>query len=269
MSQAAPVLRRGGLAAAALLFAWAPICASGASPQPTFYTYDVVRALPHDPNAFTEGLVYRDGKLYESTGLNGESTLREVDLETGRVVREISLPAAYFGEGLALIGAHAYQLTWQNHVGFIYDAATFRQTGTFTYDGEGWGLATDGKRLVMSDGTPRIRFLDPATFRVVRSIWVAVGDRPIARLNELEWIKGELFANVWLTDSVVRIDPATGRVLGVIDFSGLLPESARGPRTDVLNGIAYDPAGDRIFVTGKRWPKLFEVRLKPEPAVAR
>jgi glutamine cyclotransferase len=240
-----------------------PSIASGESPAPVRYSYRVIHAWPHDPAAFTQGLVFRDGDLLESTGLYGESTLREVELQTGRVLKRVSLPSEYFTEGLAFIGSRAYQLTWQNHKGFIYDVDTFRPEGEFTYEGEGWGLATDGSLLVMSDGTSRIRFFDPAGYRLVREIHVTTSGRPVERLNELEWIKGEIFANVWQTDEVVRIDPSNGVVRGIVDFSGLLPLDERRPDTDVLNGIAYDAAGGRLFVTGKRWPEIFEVRLIP------
>jgi glutamine cyclotransferase len=231
----------------------------------TRYGYEVVRAWPHDPAAFTQGLVFREGSLLESTGLNGRSTLREVELETGRPRKQVALANQYFGEGLAVIGSQAFQLTWQNGKGFVYDVDTFRLVKEFTYTGEGWGLATDGKLLILSDGTSQIRFLDPATFQMVRTIQVTRDGRPLERLNELEFIHGEIFANVWETDEIVRIDPATGVVRGVIDFSGLLPRTERRPDTNVLNGIAYDPAGDRLFVTGKLWPKVFEVRLKVVP----
>ncbi len=229
------------------------------------YSYEVVQAWPHDNAAFTEGLLFRNGDLLESTGLNGESTLRDVELNTGRMLKEISIPAQYFGEGLTVIGAHAYQLTWRNGVGFIYDADTFQQEGQFTYTGEGWGLTTDGHWLILSDGTPRIRFIDPVTFQVVRTINVTEAGQPVENLNGLAWIKGEIFSNVWQTDEIVRIDPATGNVRGVVDLSGLLAPEDRRPDTDVLNGIAYDAARDRLFVTGKRWPKVFEIRLKPKP----
>ena len=229
---------------------------------PARYTYEVVHSWPHDPGAFTQGLVFQNGELLESTGLNGRSSLREVNLETGRVMRQDTVPSAYFAEGLAVIGDKAYQLTWKGQTGFIYDVPSFELRGTFPYEGEGWGLTTDGTLLVMSDGTSSIRFIDPETFKVVRSIDVTLSGKPVVRLNELEWIKGEIFANVWQTDTVVRIDPKTGEVRGVIDFSFLLPLDQRAG-ADVLNGIAYDPAHDRLFVTGKLWPKLFEVRLKP------
>jgi glutaminyl-peptide cyclotransferase len=237
---------------------------SGGESAATYYTYQVVHVWPHDPEAFTQGLLFRDGELLESTGLYGHSSLRAVELETGRVLREISIPQEYFAEGLAVIGARAYQLTWQNQKGFIYDAVTFQKEGQFNYGGEGWGLTTDGRLLVLSDGTDQIRFLDPASFETVRRIHVALSGHPLPLLNELEWIKGEIFANVWQTDEVVRIDPSTGNVRGVVDFYGLLPPADRRPETDVLNGIAYDTARDRLFVTGKRWPKIFEVRLVPK-----
>lgn len=229
------------------------------------YTYHIVNTWPHDRQAFTQGLVFIDGRLFESTGLNGESSLREVDLATGRVRRRVDVPAQYFAEGLAILGGQAFQLTWQNQRAFVYDRETFRLEKEFSYTGEGWGLTTDGRWLVMSDGSSQIRFLDPATFAVMRSIVVTHGGLPVPRLNELEWINGEIFANVWQSDLVVRIDPRSGNVTGVIDFTGLLPPQDRDASTDVLNGIAYDAARDRLFVTGKRWPKLFEVRLQRVP----
>ncbi len=236
------------------------------APQPPVrYSYEVVAAWPHDPKAFTQGLVFRDGNFLESTGLNGQSTLREEEVKTGRVLKQIAVPAQYFAEGLAVVGDRAYQLTWRSGKGFVYDVDTFRLERDFGYEGEGWGLATDGRVLILSDGTSRIRFLDPATFQVQRTIEVTQAGKPVDQLNELEWINGEIFANVWQTNEILRIDPATGRVRGAIDFSGLLAPQDRGPETDVLNGIAYDPAGDRLFVTGKRWPKIFEVRLKAVP----
>jgi len=229
------------------------------------YTYHVVNAWPHDRQAFTQGLVFLNGRLFESTGLNGESSLREVDLTSGRVLRKVDVPAQYFAEGLAILGGKAFQLTWQDQRAFVYDRETFRLEKEFSYTGEGWGLTTDGRWLVMSDGSSQIRFLDPTTFAVTRSILVTHGGLPVPRLNELEWIKGEIFANVWQTDVVVRIDPHGGNVTGVIDFTGLLPPQDRDASTDVLNGIAYDAARDRLFVTGKRWPKIFEVRLQRIP----
>ena len=229
------------------------------------YSYEIVNTYPHDRKAFTQGLVFFDGKLIESTGLNGQSTLREVDLASGKVLRQAPVSDKYFAEGLAILGGKAYQLTWQAQKGFVYDEATFRPEREFSYTGEGWGLATDGHSLIMSDGTPQIRFLDPGTFQVERAIQVAARGQTVKWLNELEYIQGEIFANVWQTPYVVRIDPANGAVTGVIDFSGLLQPADYDTNTDVLNGIAYDSAKDRLFVTGKRWPKLFEVRLKRVP----
>lgn len=226
------------------------------------YTFKVVTIHPHDPGAFTEGLVFLDGTLLESTGLNGQSSLRKVELKTGRVLKHVEVPEQYFAEGLAVLAGKVFQLTWQNHKGFVYDLESLRLKREFPYEGEGWGLTTDGQWLILSDGTDQIRFLDPLTFEVKRTIRVQLHDRSVDRLNELEYIKGEIFANVWGADHVVRIDPATGRVVGLIDFTGLFSAQERRSKEDVLNGIAYDAAEDRLFVTGKRWPKLFEVRLK-------
>ena len=239
-----------------------PTAGSASASAVVHYTYEVVKRWPHDRGAFTQGLVFREGSLIESTGLNGHSSLREVSLESGRVLKQVTLPQVYFAEGLTVVGTHAFQLTWQNRKGFVYDVDTFQAQKEFAYDGEGWGLATDGQLLILSDGTARIRFLDPVTFAPNRTVNVTREGQPLDRLNELEFIQGEIFANVWQTDDVVRIDPATGVVRGVINFSGLLAPRDRGPETDVLNGIAYDAKGDRLFITGKRWPWLFEVRLK-------
>jgi glutamine cyclotransferase len=226
------------------------------------YSYNVVNTWPHDSNAFTQGLIFLNGALLESTGLNGQSSLRKVDLNTGKVLKQVTVPIQYFAEGMTVLGGKIFQLTWQNHKGFVYDLETFQLEKEFAYDGEGWGLTTDGQSLILSDGTARIRFLDPATFKVIRTINVLDRGNPINHLNELEYVKGEIYANVWGTNFVVRIDPATGRVLGVINLTGLLAPQDYTQETDVLNGIAYDATGDRLFVTGKRWPKLFEVRLK-------
>jgi glutamine cyclotransferase len=230
--------------------------------DPSSYTYEVINAWPHDRGAFTQGLVFLDGALLESTGLNGQSSLRRVELKTGNVLQRAEVPAQYFAEGLAVLNGRLFQLTWQNQKGFVYDLKSFRLEKEFTYSGEGWGLTTDGRWLIMSDGTAQLRFLDPATLEVKRKITVTAHGQPVDRLNELEYIKGEVFANMWGTDYVVRIEPTSGRVVGVIDFTGLLPAEERDENTDVFNGIAYDAAADRLFVTGKRWPKLYEVRLK-------
>jgi glutaminyl-peptide cyclotransferase len=223
------------------------------------WRHDVVRAYPHDKDAFTQGLVFRDGALFESTGLNGRSSLRRVDLATGRVARRISVDRRYFAEGLASWGPNLVQLTWETGIAFVYDRATFALLRTFTYQGEGWGLSDDGRYLVMSDGSSTLRFLDPATFAVTRRVTVLDGARPIDHLNELEVVEGLIFANVWLTDRIAVIDPADGRVVGWLDLKGLAPAGVTSDA--VLNGIAYDAAGKRLFVTGKLWPKLYEIRV--------
>jgi glutamine cyclotransferase len=225
------------------------------------YTYEIVNVYPHDASAFTQGLVFHQGFLYESAGHYGQSNLRKVELETGRVLKRAEVPAQYFAEGLALFNGRLIQLTWQERTGFIYDQETFQQLGTFSYTGEGWGLAHDGKSLILSDGTNQIRFLDPNTFQVQRTITVRDRGQAITRLNELEYVNGEIFANIWYTDRVARINPADGSVVGWIELNGLLTPQD-GSRADVLNGIAYDSATNRLFVTGKWWPKLFEIRLK-------
>jgi len=229
-------------------------------PSPRYYTYRVVNVYPHDPGAFTQGLVFEAGQLYESTGLLGRSSLRRVALETGRVLQQHNLGAAYFGEGLALFRGRLFQLTWQNGTGFVYDAQTFELLRTWQYATEGWGLTHDGEHLIMSDGSATLRFLDPDTLDVRRSLQVNDGERLVDMLNELEYVDGEIFANIWLTDWVARIDPVTGHVVGWVDLSGLLTPEERAA-ADVLNGIAYDAAGRRLFVTGKLWPKLFEIAL--------
>jgi glutaminyl-peptide cyclotransferase len=251
----------GGTLAAALVASVAILPASqGRGTLAPVDGYQVVRSYPHDPRAFTQGLVYLDGFLYESTGLEGESSLRRVRLENGEVLQIHRLEKRYFGEGLAAWRDRLIQLTWQTEIGFVYDRETFRPVRTFTYKGEGWGLTHDGSRLIMSDGSSFLRFLDPETFQETGRIQVRDGGRPVENLNELEYVKGEVFANVFQTDRIVRIDPATGRVTRWIDLAGLLtPSEARG--VDVLNGIAYDAAKDRLFVTGKWWPRVFEIRI--------
>jgi glutaminyl-peptide cyclotransferase len=224
------------------------------------YTFQIVHAYPHDPHAFTQGLEYRDGALYESTGLHGRSTLRREQLETGKVLQEISLPSEYFGEGITVLRDRILQLTWQSHTGFIYDRAAFRLLDKFTYPGEGWGLTHDAQTIYMSDGTAQLRLLDPANLAETRRIAVHDGPRAIDRLNELEFVRGEIYANIWGSDCIARISPADGRILGWIDLTGLLAAS-ESAQSDVLNGIAYDSEHDRLFVTGKLWPKLFELRL--------
>ena len=224
------------------------------------YGYQVVRSYPHDPQAFTQGLIYRNGFLYEGTGLNGRSGIRKVKLETGEVVGFRALAEQYFGEGITEFKGSIYELTWRAGIGFVYDASTFEPARTFSYSGEGWGLTHDGTNLIMSDGTAQLRFWDPATLKETRRITVRDGNRPVPELNELEFVKGEILANVWQTERIARISPADGRVTGWIDLSGLLTPAERAG-TDVLNGIAYDEKGDRLFVTGKLWPRLFEIKL--------
>lgn len=237
-----------------------------AHPVPTpaelpVYTYTVVNTYPHDPQAFTQGLVYYQGVLYEGTGLYGHSTLRRVDLTTGTVLQEHALDAEYFGEGITLFGDTLIQLTWQSNIGFVYDRETFAQLRDFAYPTEGWGLTHDGTRLIMSDGTATLFLLDPVTLERVGQVDVFDANGAVTRLNELEYVNGEVFANIWQNDRVARIDPLTGQVAGWVNLSGLLSAADRQQSVDVLNGIAYDAATDRLFVTGKFWPKLFEIDL--------
>jgi len=275
------------LAAAALVALGAGSCScdsgSGAPPAATppapTYGYSVVNIYPHDRGAFTQGLACDGGRLYEGTGGYGASALREVDLESGTVLRSRPLASQYFGEGIALVDTHIVQLTWRSNIGFVYGAESFETARTFAYASEGWGIASDiqarasqngsveirerrAARLVMSDGTPRLRFLDPATFVVTDSVDVrTIAGALVGGLNELEFVRGEIYANVWLTDRIAIITPETGRVRAWIDLTGLLTAEDRTPRVDVLNGIAYDAAADRLFVTGKLWPKLFEIEV--------
>jgi glutamine cyclotransferase len=232
-------------------------CQPGSGPK----TYEIIRRLPHDPTAFTQGLVYADGQLFESTGRLGQSQVRELALETGDVIAATPLPDDRFGEGLALLDGRLYQLTWTSEVAYVYDAATLAPLDSFGYTGEGWGLATDGTSLIMSDGTATLRFRDPATFAVVREVTVRDGNSPLTMLNELEYARGELYANVYPSDYIVRIDPASGAVREWIDLSGLLSSRDRTGNVDVLNGIAFDERTGHFLVTGKLWPVLFEIRL--------
>lgn len=234
-------------------------------PQPVapVATVNVIRSFPHDTSAYTQGLVLHGGVLYESTGRVGHSSLRKVELETGRVLQKVDVAEPHFAEGLALFGGRLYQLTWQDQAGFIYELDTFRQVGTFSYEGEGWGLTTDGHSLILSDGSNQLRFLDPNGYRELRVVNVMDGTEYVNDLNELEWVKGEVWANVWHTNRIARIDPQTGKVKGWVDMTGVM-----APQPDpeaVLNGIAYDAEHDRLFVTGKLWPTLFEISV---PGVA-
>ncbi len=224
--------------------------------------YQVVHIYPHDSQAFTQGLIYADGHLYESTGLEGRSSIRMVDLSTGQVLQKYDLPPEYFGEGLTDWGSKLIQLTWKAHTGFVYDRFSFSPVRTFRYEGEGWGLTHDKTQLIMSDGTSFLRFLDPKSFKETRRLRVSdETGHPVEKLNELEYLHGEIYANIWQTNEIVRISPRTGKVLGWIDLSGVVDKRELGSPDAVLNGIAYDSIGDRLFVTGKLWPKLFEVKV--------
>lgn len=236
--------------------------AATAARTPT-YTYDVVASYPHDPLAFTQGLQWHDNRLFESTGQVGTSGIREVDYTTGKVLRKQPLEEPYFGEGIVILGNTLYQITWEHGKAFTYDWKTFaRQSTSFTYDGQGWGLTTDGTSLIMSNGSEAIVYRDPKTFAVQKTITVTEHGTPVKQLNELEWVKGEIWANVWQSEQIARIDPATGNVVGWINLTGILPKLDRTGNEDVMNGIAYDAEKDRLFVTGKLWPKLYEIRLK-------
>jgi glutaminyl-peptide cyclotransferase len=247
------ILRLCGLAA----LASGLVCAQSAP----IHSYKIVRTYPHDPSAFTEGLEFHNGALWESTGLNGSSSVRQVDLATGKLLENHPLSTLYFGEGITFFGARLFQLTYMNGIAFAYDPKTFKQLESFHYSGEGWALTHDAKRLIMSDGSSALRFLDPATFREQSRLAVRDGLRPVSDLNELEWIDGEIWANIWMQEIVARIDPRSGQVNSWIDFSGLRDQAGCTGDCDVLNGIAYDAARKRIFVTGKRWPKLFQVQV--------
>ncbi len=222
---------------------------------------NVLRTYPHDPRAFTQGLEYYGGYLYESTGIAGQSTLRKVALETGDVVQKVSLPRQYFGEGLTIFHGKIYQLTWLSKKGFVYDLRTFRQIADFPYDGEGWGLTHDDASLIMSDGTNKIRYLDPVSFAMTRTIEVYAGREAVVNVNELEYINGQIFANIWHSPRIARIDAHSGQVLAWIDLTKIAAKEQRGDEA-VLNGIAYDHEGGRLFVTGKNWSKLFEIKVE-------
>lgn len=254
-------LLAGWLLAAFALIAHASPASAPAKAVPV-YGYQVVHAYPHDINAFTEGLFFLNGYLYESTGLEGQSSVRKVKLETGQVVQRATLPPDMFGEGIAAWNGRLVGLTWKAQMGYVLDLDSFDTKGRFGYVGEGWGLTHDDTEMVMSDGSADIRFLNPQTLIETHRIHVSAVGKPVDQLNELEWVDGEIYANIWQTDRIARIDPQTGNVVGWIDLKGLLPMKDFIPQhTDVLNGIAYDPATKRLFVTGKFWPKLFEIRL--------
>ena len=263
-------MRAAVLLLAALLVPWpaaaqtpappVPASSSAQAPVPV-YGFEIVRVYPHDPAAFTQGLVFRNGELLESTG-RYPSTVRRVRLEDGVVLQQRELDEEYFGEGLTAVGDRVLTLTWKGGKGFVWDPATLEPEGQFAYAGEGWGLTHDATRLILSDGTAALRFLDPTTLAETGQVPVTLQGRPVSRINELEWIEGEVFANLWQTDYIVRINPATGAITGIIDLTELMPDrSGLDPTDAVLNGIAWDPVGRRLFVTGKNWPKLFEIRL--------
>jgi len=232
--------------------------------RPAQYGYRIVNTYPHDRTAFTQGLEFRDGFLYEGTGQEGRSKLRKVDLTTGRVLQEFVVPAQYFGEGITVLNQQIFQLTWKHQTGFVYDKANLRVIRSFDYPGEGWGMTNDGKQIFVTDGSAQIQVWEPTTMKEVRRITVKDGAQSIRDLNEIEHVKGEIYANIWHQDRIARISPADGRVLGWIDLTGILPAAEKSTAEAVLNGIAYDAAGDRLFVTGKLWPKLFEIRVVPK-----
>jgi glutamine cyclotransferase len=236
--------------------------APAAEPAPINYTYRIVATYPHDSRAFTQGLFYLNGRLYESTGQVGESTIRQVRFEDGQVLQSTPIPPGQFGEGIVNWNNEIISITWQGQIGYRWDLATFRKLGEWRYSGEGWGLTQNGTDIIMSDGTSAIRFLDPATLNERRRITVTLAGQPQDELNELEWVNGEIYANIWQTGSIARIDPATGRITGMIDLSALARENTTNADA-VLNGIAYDPRGDRLFVTGKNWAHLYEIDLVP------
>jgi len=246
---------------AALAFA-ASLIATSALAAPVS-GYRVVAKFPHSTDSFTEGFLYLDGLFYEGSGLNGQSGVLATDPRTGRVVRKVDLPAAYFGEGIVDWGRHIYEWTWRSHVGFIYDRATFKPIGRFAYEGEGWGMTRTASQIVTSDGSATLRFRDPRTFHEVRSVVVKDDGMAVEPLNELEYVKGEIYANVWMTDRIARISPVDGHVIAWIDLAGLRPAETLANQDDVLNGIAYDAKRDRLFVTGKQWPAVFEIKIVP------
>ena len=231
---------------------------------PLRYNYEIVRSYPHDEQAFTEGLVFENGVLYEGTGLYGYSTLRRVELQTGRSLQLYSMPNQFFGEGITVFNDKIIQLTWLSHEGFVYNKTSFERLGEFNYSTEGWGITYDGNRLIMSDGTANLYFINPETFERTGQIEVHDNASPVTELNELEYIKGDVYANIWLQEKIAIINPETGQVKAWIDLTGI-QSRVNCSGQDVLNGIAYDADGDRLFITGKRWPQLFEIKLVAPP----
>jgi glutamine cyclotransferase len=250
--------RRTALATLAFVLA---IPSAMAAPALPVQGFKVVRSYPHDPQAFTQGLFFHDGFLFEGTGLRGQSSIRKVEIETGRVLQEVALPPEVFGEGITQWGDRLIGLTWTEQTAYVLDLKTFKLWRRFNYTGEGWGLTHNERELILSDGTPELRFLDPQTFKELRRVKVTANGQPVEQLNELEWVEGEIYANIWQTDRIARIDPKTGRVTAWIDLAGLLPDAQRVSVDAVLNGIAYDSAKKRLFVTGKLWPRMFEIQL--------
>jgi glutaminyl-peptide cyclotransferase len=268
-SRLTPMAACVGIAAFLVIPQFGSTHPSSSAKTPSFghvpeYTFELVRKFPHDPKAFTQGFVYDNGFFYEGTGLEGQSSLRKVNIETGEVVRKADLDPQYFGEGIAIVGDKIYQLTWKSHIAFVYNLIDFRFLRNFSYPGEGWGLASNGGELYLSDGSADIRVLGPDTFAEKRRIHVHDGPNPIEQLNELEFVEGEIFANIWHSNRIARISPQTGKVVGWIDLTGLMNPSYRLPPEAVLNGIAYDRERKRLFVTGKLWPTVFEIKIVPK-----
>jgi glutamine cyclotransferase len=232
--------------------------------KPVFYTFNVVATYPHDESAFTQGLVYHDGLLYEGTGIYGHSSLRIVELYTGEVITQVDLPSDYFGEGITILDGLVYQVTWEENTGFVYSADDLAEIQSFSYAGEGWGLTHDGDSLILSNGSSTLSFLDPGTFQIVRTVDVTYADEPVSDLNELEYVDGVIYANIWQTDRIVMIDPEDGAVVGWIDLDGIEEHLDSTEEINVLNGIAYNPDTGRLLVTGKLWPNVFEIELVPE-----